>query len=62
LHGAASKHEKESFMKKSALVIGQFIKEEHVFKGKIKTLAIDATVTLQPNDDDSNDRNREYRP
>src|SRR5258708_5007377 len=42
-------------MKKSALIIGQFIKEEHIFKGKIKTLAIDATITLQPNDDKEKD-------
>ena len=38
-------------MKKSALIIGSFTKGEHVFTGKIKTLAIDATITLQPNDD-----------
>ena len=42
-------------MKKSVLIIGEFIKSEHVFKGKIKTLAIDATITLQPNDDKEKD-------
>src|SRR6202162_3272561 len=54
------KPEGESFMKKSALVIGQFIKEEHIFKGKIKTLAIDATITLQPNDDKDKDSHPDY--
>lgn len=47
-------------MKKSALVIGQFTKEEHVFKGKIETLAIKANVTLQPNEDKEKDNHPDY--
>ena len=47
-------------MKKFALVIGKFIKEENIFKGKIKTLAIDATITLQPNDDKEKDSHPDY--
>lgn len=42
-------------MKKSALIIGQFTKNEHVFTGKLETLAISATITLQPNDDKEKD-------
>jgi uncharacterized protein (DUF736 family) len=47
-------------MKKSALIIGEFQKTENVFKGKIKTLAIDATITLQPNDDKEKDNQPDY--
>jgi uncharacterized protein (DUF736 family) len=47
-------------MKKSALIIGQFMKEENIFKGKIKTLAIDATITLQPNDDKEKDSHPDF--
>jgi uncharacterized protein (DUF736 family) len=49
------RNRRKKVMKKSALVIGQFMKEEHVFKGKIETLAIKATITLQPNDDKEKD-------
>jgi uncharacterized protein (DUF736 family) len=38
-------------MKKSALIIGQFTKTEQGFTGKIETLAVKASVTLQPNGD-----------
>jgi hypothetical protein len=38
-------------MKKSALIKGAFTKTEHGFTGKLKILAIKATITLQPNDD-----------
>jgi uncharacterized protein (DUF736 family) len=47
-------------MKKSALIIGQFIKNEHVFTGKIETLAISKTITLQPNDDKEKDSHPDY--
>jgi uncharacterized protein (DUF736 family) len=47
-------------MKKSALIIGQFMKEENVFKGKIETLAISKTITLQPNDDKEKDSHPDY--
>ena len=47
-------------MKKSALIIGAFTKNEHGFTGKIKTLAIDATVTLQPNDDKQKDTHPDF--
>jgi uncharacterized protein (DUF736 family) len=47
-------------MKKNALIIGSFTKNEHVFTGKIKTLAIDATITLQPNDDKEKDSHPDY--
>jgi uncharacterized protein (DUF736 family) len=39
-------------MKKSALIIGQFTKTEHGSAGKLETLAIKATIALQPNDED----------
>jgi hypothetical protein len=46
-------------MKKSALVIGQFMKGENgVFTGKLETLAIKANITLQPNDDKAKDSRR----
>ena len=38
-------------MKKRALIIGSFTKTEHAFTGKLETLAIKTTITLQPNDD-----------
>jgi uncharacterized protein (DUF736 family) len=48
-------------MKKSALVIGQFIKGENsVFTGKLETLAISKTITLQPNDDKEKDSRPDY--
>jgi hypothetical protein len=48
-HGAASEHEKESFMKKSALIIGQFTRaENNVFTGKLETLAIAASLLRKP--------------
>ena len=47
-------------MKKSALIIGQFTKNEHVFTGKSETLAIKATITLQPNDDKAKDNHPDY--
>jgi uncharacterized protein (DUF736 family) len=47
-------------MKKSALIIGSFIKDEHVFTGKLETLAIKATITLQPNDDKEKDNHPDY--
>jgi uncharacterized protein (DUF736 family) len=46
--------------KRSALIIGEFTKSENVFKGKIKTLAIDATITLQPNDDKQKDSHPDF--
>jgi uncharacterized protein (DUF736 family) len=52
--------QRRKFMKKSALVIGQFTKNEHVFTGKIETLAIKATITLQPNDDKEKDNHPDY--
>jgi len=47
-------------MKKSALIIGAFTKTEHGFTGKLETLAIDATITLQPNDDKEKDSHPDY--
>jgi len=47
-------------MKKSALIIGQFSKEENIFRGKIETLAISATITIQPNDDKEKDSHPDY--
>ena len=47
-------------MKNSALIIGSFTKNEHVFTGKIETLAIKATITLQPNDDKEKDSQPDY--
>ena len=47
-------------MKKSALIIGQFTKSENVFTGKLETLAIKATITLQPNDDKAKDSHPDY--
>jgi uncharacterized protein (DUF736 family) len=47
-------------MKKSALIIGSFTKTEHVFTGKLETLAINATITLQPNDDKEKDSHPDY--
>jgi uncharacterized protein (DUF736 family) len=47
-------------MKKSALIIGQFTKTEHVFTGKLETLAIKANITLQPNDDKQKDSHPDY--
>lgn len=47
-------------MKKSALIIGSFNKNEHVFTGKIETLAINATITLQPNDDKAKESHPDY--
>ena len=48
-------------MKKSALIIGQFTKAENgVFTGKLETLAIKATITLQPNDDKEKDSHPDY--
>jgi uncharacterized protein (DUF736 family) len=53
--------EPESFMKKSALIIGQFTKAENgVFTGKLETLAIKATITLQPNDDKAKDSHPDF--
>jgi len=36
------------------------MKNEHVLTGKIKTLAIDATVTLQPNNDNDKDNHPDF--
>lgn len=47
-------------MKKSALVIGEFTKSENVFTGKLDTLAIKATITLQPNDDKEKDSHPDF--
>ncbi len=47
-------------MKKSALIIGEFQKTEHGFTGKLETLAIKATITLQPNDDKEKDSHPDY--
>lgn len=48
-------------MKKSALIIGQFLKaDNNVFTGKLETLAIKATITLQPNDDKEKDNHPDY--
>jgi uncharacterized protein (DUF736 family) len=47
-------------MKKSALIIGSFTKTEHGFTGKLETLAINATITLQPNDDKEKDSHPDY--
>jgi uncharacterized protein (DUF736 family) len=47
-------------MKKSALIIGQFTKPENVFTGKLETLGIKATITLQPNDDKQKDNQPDY--
>src|ERR1700722_2315788 len=51
---------KEKVMKKSALIIGEFQKTEHGFTGKLETLAIKATITLQPNDDKEKDSHPGY--
>jgi uncharacterized protein (DUF736 family) len=51
---------KEKVMKKSALIIGSFTKEEAIFKGKIETLGIKANITLQPNDDKAKDSHPDY--
>src|SRR2546422_3159162 len=53
-------NQKEKFMKKSALIIGQFTRTEHGFTGKLETLAIKATITLQPNDDKAKDSHPDY--
>ena len=48
-------------MKRSALIIGSFTKAENgVFTGKLETLAIKATITLQPNDDKEKDSHPDY--
>jgi uncharacterized protein (DUF736 family) len=48
-------------MKKSALIIGNFIKAENgVFTGKLETLAISKTITLQPNDDKEKDNQPDF--
>ncbi len=47
-------------MKKSALIIGDFTKTEHGFTGKFDTLAIKATITLQPNDDKEKDNHPDF--
>ena len=48
-------------MKKSALIIGSFTKaDNNVFTGKIETLAVKATLTLQPNDDKEKDSHPDY--
>ena len=48
-------------MKKSALIIGTFTRaENNVFTGKLETLAIKATITLQPNDDKAKDSHPDY--
>ena len=47
-------------MKKSALIIGEFQKTEHGFTGKLETLAIKATITLQPNDDKEKDNHPDF--
>ena len=47
-------------MKKSALIIGEFQKTEHGFTGKLDTLAIKATITLQPNDDKEKDNQPDF--
>jgi uncharacterized protein (DUF736 family) len=48
-------------MTKSALIIGTFTKSEnHLFTGKLETLAIKANITLQPNDDKEKDSHPDY--
>ena len=47
-------------MKKSALIIGEFTKTEHGFTGKLQTLAANASLTLQPNDDKAKDTHPDY--
>jgi uncharacterized protein (DUF736 family) len=47
-------------MKRSALIIGEFTKTEHGFTGKLETLAIKATITLQPNDDKEKDNQPDW--
>jgi uncharacterized protein (DUF736 family) len=48
-------------MKKSALIIGEFIKQENgVFMGKLDTLAIKANLTIQPNDDKEKESHPDY--
>ncbi len=47
-------------MKKSALIIGAFTKTEHGFTGKLETLAVKATITLQPNDDKDKDSHPDF--
>ena len=48
-------------MKKSALIIGTFSKADNgVFTGKLETLAIKATLTLQPNDDKEKDNHPDF--
>ena len=45
---------------KSALIIGSFTKTEHGFTGKLETLAVKATVTLQPNDHKEKDSHPDF--
>jgi uncharacterized protein (DUF736 family) len=47
-------------MKKSALIIGEFSKNEHGFTGKLDTLAIKANLTIQPNDDKEKDSHPDF--
>jgi uncharacterized protein (DUF736 family) len=49
-------------MKKSALIIGQFTKQEdpHGFTGKIETLAIKANIALIPNEDKEKDSHPDF--
>jgi uncharacterized protein (DUF736 family) len=48
-------------MKKSALIIGAVTKAENgVFTGKIETLAIKATITLQPNANKEKDSHPDF--
>jgi uncharacterized protein (DUF736 family) len=48
-------------MKKSALIIGNFTKaENNVFTGKLETLAISKTITLQPNDAKEKDSHPDF--
>jgi uncharacterized protein (DUF736 family) len=44
----------------TAKVIGEFTKTEHGFTGKFDTLAVKATITLQPNDDKEKDIHPDY--
>src|ERR1035438_8581133 len=47
--------------KKYALPIGTFTKAENgVYTGKLETLAIKATITLQPNDDKDKDSHPDF--
>ena len=48
-------------MKKSALIIGSFTKGDNdLFTGKLETLAVKATITLQPNDDKEKENHPDY--